>query len=276
MIELSGIYFGTIVEVLPPGDPKNRGEYQYEYMVEVAMPLYANLPTRCIRMDPCGGGLYNYDDIILGTGYMVFVAFPMQDHSVGLILGGARKHSDKQRVDGALRAERRFNEILQGVSQDGTWSVKHESTVIPVGPSLTVGNGLIEMKDGGVTGTGLLEQSISIDRLTNTISINAGTWNVDAKAAATINVIGNCNISCLNATVDAKLNANINATNVNVKAKLNAKVEANLIASIKGQFVHLNASVPGIIGQVITTATQPTCYITGIPFQGSKSVFAGD
>jgi hypothetical protein len=112
----SGIYVGTISAVYPPSHALNSDhKYQYVYEVVVSTDLYAYLPVRCIRMDPGGGGIYNYDDLIFTTGQQVFIGFPFKDTSVAVILGGKREEPSPQTEEGTIRWKRRMNEINQSI-----------------------------------------------------------------------------------------------------------------------------------------------------------------
>lgn len=275
----SGIYLGTITEVFPPSHSFNDSEgYQYVYEVVVATDMYSYLPVRCVKMDLGCGGIYNYDDLILNVGQVVYIGFPFLDTARGVILGGKRSEPSPQEEDGAIRAKRRFNEINQSISFKGVWKLEHLSKLIPVGPSITLDKDKILINDGGISGQSgdSTAQSIEIDARNNTIKINSGEWTIQATKGVTINVTaGDVKVSCINATVDAKQNAKVTAKmNVDVEAGVNATVKAKVNATVEATQILLNSKGLPLDG-VITTTTQPACYVTGIPFRGSLSVLAG-
>ena len=277
----SGVYVGTIQEVYPPGHNLNetRG-YQYMYEVAVVTELSAFLPVKCVRVDPIGGE-FNYDDLILVVGQQVFLGFPFEDSTRGVILGSSRQVDEDQEVDGDVRWKRRLNEIDQSISFDGVWKLGHKSTSLLgaefYGPSITVSKDILLIDDGGVNGDQTSPQTVEVDARNRTIKINSGEWTLQAESGVTINVsAGDVSVSCLNASVDAKQEATVKAgTNVSVDAGANAKVTAGGNAAIEGSQVFLNSKGLPLDG-VITTKTQPTCYVTGIPFKGSTTVLAGE
>jgi phage gp45-like len=269
-----GTYFGTVDEVLAPNNKKNTSKYQYEYIVNVKGDRYAIVPVRCMMMDSSGGGLYNYGETILTVGAMVFVTFPGGDTSVGVIIGAARKFQEKQEIsEKGSRFKKRFNEIDNIIDTKGKWSVGHTSVAVPTGPKVELDRDSIKINDGGMLGTGIDAQSVEIDRKSKKITIKAGEWTLDVSKNATINIIGNAKISCLNATIDAKMNVKVSATNAEVTAKNKVTVDAKREVSVKARTIKLNADT--MPGDVLTSLTQPSCYVTGIPFVGSQTVKAG-
>lgn len=275
----SGIYLGTITEVFPPSHSFNDSDgYQYVYEVVVATDMYSYLPVRCVRMDQGGGGIYNYDDLILHVGQVVYIGFPFIDTARAVILGGKRTEPSPQEEDGVIRAKKRFNEINQSISFKGVWKIEHSSALFPVGPSITLDKDKILINDGGVSGQAndSTSQSVEIDARNNTIKIKSGDWTIQATKGVTINVsAGDVKVSCINAVVDAKQNAKVTAKmNVDVEAGVNATVKAKVKATVEAKQILLNSKGLPLDG-VITTSTQPSCYVTGIPFRGSGSVLAG-
>lgn len=271
----TGIYFGTIQEVFPPSSSDNSSKYQYEYLVDIKAARYGTVPSKCIRVDPTGGHLFNYDDIILSVGATVFVAFPNGVTTIGIILGGTRKvaSAQKEEEEGTPRRHQRFNEIEQIINPAGDYILRHSSVNISKGPNFNLNRDIIKIDDGGFFGQGVGSQSIEFDRLGRTVTVNAGTLTIEVKKGATLNVIGDVTIDCFNATVNAKADVKVSGLNITLESKTKAVLDAKLEASIKAQIIKLNGD--GVPGQVITTLTQPTCYVTGIPFQGSKTVLAG-
>jgi hypothetical protein len=84
-------------------------------------------------------------------------------------------------------------------------------------------------------------EKIVLDRVNKIMTIEANRWTVIVNGDASIKAQGNV-------TVEAGGNADVKAENV---------------------------TLAGEDGGVLTTATQPTCYVTGIPFKGSGKVKAG-
>lgn len=268
----TGTYFGTVNEILAPSDKRNISKYQYEYIVNVKGDRYSIVPARCIALDNSGGGLLNYEETILPLNAMVYVNFPGGDTSVGLILGASRKAPEKQEEAG-VRYKKRFNSIDNIIDKTGKWTIRHKSEFVPQGPKIELDKDAIKIDDGGMLGTGIDAQSVEIDRKSKKITIKAGEWTLDVSKNATINILGNAKISCLNATVDAKLNVKVTATNAEVIAKNKVKVDAKREVSVKARTIKLNADT--MPGDVLTSLTQPSCYVTGIPFLGSQTVKAG-
>jgi phage gp45-like len=268
----TGTYFGTVDEVLAPGSKRNASKYQYEYIVNLKGDRYSIVPTRCIALDNSGGGIFNYEETVLALGAMVYVTFPGGDTSVGLIIGASRKAPEKQEEAGS-RYKKRFNEIENIINKDGKWSIGYKSAIITQGPKVELDKDSIKINDGGMLGTGVDAQSVEIDRKSKKITIKAGEWTLDVSKNATINIIGNAKISCLNATVDAKMNVKVSATNAEVTAKNKVTVDAKREVSVKARTIKLNADT--MPGDVLTSLTQPSCYVTGIPFLGSQTVKAG-
>ena len=279
----SGIYLGTIQEVYPPSHELNpTGGYQYVYEVAIVTDLVAYLPVKCVKMDSIGG-LYNYDDIILSTGQQVYVGFPFKgDTSLGIILGSSRQEETNQDEEGPIRWKKRLNQINESVSFEGVWKIGHVSEPIPtqtfLGPNITLDKDVLLIDDGGVDGSGNNSQSVEVDARNRTIKINSGEWTLQAESGVTINVsAGDVNVSCLNAKVEAKQSVNVKASAgpVSVESGSNVSVKANGQASIEATQVLLNSKGLPLDG-VLTTKTQPTCYVTGIPFRGSTKVLAGE
>lgn len=273
----SGVYVGTIVDVLPPSHPLNDSKgYQYIYEVAVATEKYAYLPVWCIRMDITGGGVFNFEDVILGKGNQVFMAFPFEDTSKGVILGGPREETNPVKEEGLIRWEKRFNEISQSISFDGVWKLQYKTEVLTSGPSMTLSKDTILIDDGGPTATGIDSQYIEVDPKNKTIKIKSGEWTLEAKTGVTINVAsGDVSINCVNTSISSRQSIDVKAASGDVSVEgLNVNVKAKKQAVVEGTQILLNSKMNPLNG-VITTTTQPTCYVTGIPFRGSTTVLAG-
>lgn len=272
-MSIGGITFGTILEVYPPNHKNNISKFQYEYLVSCANELQSSVESQCVKADMFTGGIFNYSDVTLGVGYTVFVAFPLGDTSTGVIMGCSRKEASVMPEEGGIRHKQRFNDIESYINHAGEWGIGYVSADIPVGPNVKLTKDDYTISDGGTAGDGSDAQSVLIDRVGGKITINSGDWDLTVNRQANINVTGDLNISCANAKVESKGDVEVKATNAKVDAKLNVEVKAGIQAKVNAKFVKLNAD--GIAGQVLTTATQPVCYVTGIPFIGSFSVLAG-
>lgn len=273
---MRGVYFGTVREVWPPSSGQNQSKFQYEYQVDVIAPPYATLPVRCVRVDPTCGSLLNYDDVILEAGFFVFVMFPMGDLSAGIIIGGARKNPNPQEEpDGYTRWKRVFRWIQQSINSSGDYTMQHISEKFKAGPSFFLNSSFIKFDDGGPAGDGKDSQNLIFDRENKKLTIKAGTWDVEVESGATINVTGgDITVNCENAKLNARKNVNVKSVDATVKASGNITATAGGQAKVKAMHVLLNSELNPLNG-IITTKTQPTCYITGIPFKGSKTVLAG-
>jgi len=277
----SGIFSGFIQEVLPPSDDFNETEYQYEYMVTISTDLGAQVPVRCVKMDYGFGGIDGYEDEILGVGHTVFVMFPNTKGGCGLIMGGSR-NSINPVVEAGVRWRKRFKTIDQMVDKNGNYIVayKEEDATGPndlssFGPNVIIEKDHVRIQSGdgqdGAAYAGGLVDSIIIHGDTRTISIITENWNVRVAKNCTIFVEGDCDIKAKNLTAIIANSADIKAGELSAKVLRGAKIDVMGNADINALQINLN----GKLGGVITTATQPTCYVTGIPFNGSKTVKAG-
>jgi len=275
----SGIYLGTITEAYNPEHESNESAgYQYIYEVVVATDKFSYLPVRCVKMDAMAGGVFNYEDIILGVGQQVFIAFPFSDTSRGVILGGSREEAESQFIDegSGIRWKMRFNEIDQSISYKGVWTLGHVSKNKTKGPSYYLDDKSILIDDGGVSGDGSESQFIKLDAENNKIEISSGEWTVTVAKGATLNVDGDVNLTCDNAVVDAKSSVSVKtkAADVSIESGVNINIKAKGVANVEAtQIRHNSNGVP--LDGVLTMTTQPTCYVTGIPFKGSTTVLAG-
>lgn len=270
MDKLHGIYFGTIDAVYPISHELNRGKYQYEYRVIITADLYSQLPVKCIRVDPNYGNFNGYDDQILEVGYRVFVQFPNGDPTVGLIVSGARFHPVPQTGTEGVYKRWRFGPIQMAVTAAGRWEVHVRPAANgPKFSNIYMDEDGVFIGDAGLLGEG--QDFIKIDLKSRSITMNAASKFTINCRDADILAIGKVDLTCID--LDAKIaqTAKISALKLEARIATEAKIEVFGVADIKAQVIKLN----GELGGVITTATQPTCYITGIPFKGSKTVKAG-
>jgi len=265
--EFYGVFVGTIEEVLPPGSNGNISGYQYEYQVAINTEKYSRLVAKCIKMDYSGGSESNFEDEILESNSRVFVEFPNGDVSMGIIIGGSRSYPLAQPDEGILW-RKRFNLVDQTIDNDGVYSVGIRPIVEgPIGTHITMDESSVTIGDGKELPT---QDSIIVDQASQTITVTCGTWEVKALKEANITVIGDVTVKCknLNATVlgDASLKAkSLDVTalgEINIKSAQGINMDSLQISMNKGA------------GNVITTLTTPSCYITGIPFVGSPTVRA--
>lgn len=266
-MNFSGMFFGTITEVFPPDSEQNKSGYQYEYQVSVIGHLYSTVPVRAIVMDTFPH-LYNSEERTLDKGSKVFLMFPKNDPAYGVIIGGSRSRPETMKTTKRSVYRNRINETEYEVGDEGELSLRlRDKADGPIGAELELTKQKItlymdkEAEDNG----------IEINKLTKKITIKTGEWEVTTERGVTLNVGGDAKV-----TVSGK--AELIAGDVSVKSKsLKATVAGNAEVTVAGklkakaQFIELN----GEVGGVLTTETQPTCYVTGIPFVGSMTVKAG-
>ena len=257
-MELNSMYFGTIEKVMSPADSFNVSKYQYEYIVTVTCDLYSQMPVRCIALDPFGS--FNaFQDSVFAVGHRVFVMFPKGDRTLGVILGGSRFYGPKTDPSLGLHLKKRFNEVVETYSKEGAWSIVSDD-----GPNLHVKKTQIVLDDS----TG---EKIVLDKAAKKITIDCQDWEVTVKGKATINVTGAATVSAASADVNISGKANVKAGSANIEASGEVAVKAGGDVKVDGSTVKLN----GGSGEVLTTTTQPRCYVTGAPFIGAPTVKAG-
>lgn len=266
----NGLFFGSVSEVIPPDDNRNTNKSQYEYEVILTGNLYSQMYVRCIAMDPFGGGELNADDIILDTGSRVFLMFPRNDPQMGVIMGGSRQRNTPQKTEGVgPRRLTRFNEVQQEITADGEYelSIRADEDSDPEA-ELKVTREAITLDTHPLIGN----TSVKLDRENKTITIKTKDMVIELEGNKTLNVVGDASIK-----VGGKADITI-AGDASIKAKkLVAEFiqEAEIKAAQKVSVDALEVNLAGKEGQILTTATQPTCYVTGIPFKGSLKVKAG-
>lgn len=257
-IQLHGMFFGTIDQVLSPSHPFNVSKYQYEYIVLVTCDLYSQMQVRCIAMDPFGS-FNGYQDTVFDTGHRVFVMFPKGDRTLGVILGGSRFYGPATDVNLGLHLKRRFNEIEESFTKKGAYTVVSDD-----GPSLQLTKTNISLDDDS-------GEKIVLDKTAKKITIECKDWQVEVKGSCTINVAGPANISAAEANIMIEGKADIKTGEASIDASGSVAVKAGGTVKVDGSVVKLN----GGTGMILTTMTQPRCYVTGVPFIGTPTVKAG-
>jgi hypothetical protein len=265
-----GMFFGTIQKVYKPSDSKNVNKHQYEYDVVITMEPYCQIPVRCIKNDPSCGSSVNFEDEILDTGQRVFVEFPLADRTMGVIVGGSRSLF-LGTVEEDIKWIKCFNLFEQKVDKDGVWEVKSylDPLKVTVGGNISINKQKVRIGDNKTLSA--LEDYIEFDGASGKITIKAGTWEVSVLQSANITVIGDVSIKCKNANVVSTGTVDVKAQTVNVTALKEINLKSASAVNIDSASISMNKG----LGQVITTLSQPTCYVTGLPFMGSTTVKAG-
>jgi hypothetical protein len=256
MDKLDGFYLGTIEETIYPEDPRNTTKYQIQYIVNLTIESYSQTRVLCIVQDRFGG-LDDFEDITLRAGIMVFVQFPRGDPSIGVITGCPRRYTKNQSLANGRYWKKRFNKITQSVDQQTNWKVEHD-----LGNYITITPTQIIIDDGKLN-------KFTIDQ-TGKITVDSGDLEINVKKNANITIVGDCTIKAKKVDLTAK-DVNVTCKKLDATVAGDASITAAKEVSITGSQIKLN----GEIGDVLTTASQPTCYVTGIPFMGSQTVKAG-
>lgn len=266
-MSFEGMFYGTIEQVFPPDHQQNLSKYQYEYQVLMIGDLYSTVPIRAIYMDSFPH-VYGSEERILDKGSKVFIQFPRNMSSVGVIVGGSRSRPEAMATSSRAVLRNRINETEYEVGEDGELTLRLRNLPDgPIGPEIEMTKDAISIYADKL----LSNNGIVIDRTAKKISILTGDWSVTTTGDATLTIAGD-------ASINVKGAANVNASEVSVKTKkLSATVLGNAEVTVSGkltakaQFIELNGSTGG----VLTTESQPTCYVTGVPFMGSLTVKAG-
>jgi hypothetical protein len=261
---LQGFYFGTVEEVVLPTDQKSASKYQTEYIVSVIVgDTFSSMEVRCIIIDEFGSPK-DYNDKKLEPGYKVFVAFPRGDRTFGVILGGSRFFPTPQ-ADAGRNAERRYREFTTTHADDGSYTMKSDA-----GPNLKIEKSKITIDDSN-------GDTIVFDKANRSLTVTAKDSTVTMKdpdgnpASMTINVDGLVTINAKTATVKIEGTATVTAKEASIDTSGDTKVKASGKVTVDGKTVELN----GATGDILTTETQPFCFVSGIPFVGSTKVKAG-
>lgn len=225
---MRGIYFGIVEEVRPPEHPLNTSKYQYIYVVAVKGDARCTLPTPCIKADPFGN-INDYEDSTLAVGAKVFVVFPNNDSTLGVIIASARRYKSPMDVNLGHRSIKRFNEIEQSFNKDGSYQINsiNGPSVLIEKQKITISNLQTNPSDGKSTEEGSPE-TITLDSVNKTLTINArnlqiiidnasggdGNLTISVAGDTTLNVKGNITATCKDATVTASGTAIVEGTEV--------------------------------------------------------------
>lgn len=258
--KFGGLYLGVVDSFLKPSDKLNRSKTEYEYDLTITMDNFTQIPVKHARRMDLSGGPDSHSDETLDVGQKVYVMFLQGMVTHPIIIGMFRQHLKPIDESKGRHKSSRFNQITQEVDQFGNYSVKSDA-----GPNATVKVFEITLDDS-------VGESIKLDKAAKKMTINAGEWEVNITGNAKITVAKDAEIKVdgnMKATV-AK-NLDVSAKDVNVKASGETKVKSSKDITVDGKTIKLN----GGGGKVITTSTQKTCYVTGIPFKGVSKVKAG-
>ena len=265
MSRLDNIYLGIIDKVIPPGDPSNTTQFfQYQYSVLVTGDYQAIFPVICSVMSPVAGR-DKVEESILSTGLRVFVVFPSGGSpACGLIIGCARQYIKPQDITRGKYWERRYNLITETIASDNTWQVKHD-----LGMFMKVEGQKITVSDLGGNSV-VINAGLPGGLAGGSIDVNCNALNITVKGDASIKATGAVSVIAKDVSVKA--------TTVDVKSiSMTATVlkDVSLTAGtvdVQAVSINLNSYTGGM---VLTTMSQPVCYVTGIPFVGTPLVKAG-
>lgn len=269
MYSLPGLYVAVIVEIIPPNSAKSQTKYQYEYQVSLTLDGYIQQQYRCITSDGYLGAVYDFEDRVLDVNSRILVMFPNGIPTLGVIIGALRRAKIAPKMEGSgPRYLKHFRNTEQEITSNGELYLRTLSQ--DTGPTASE----ISLSRENLKLTSNKDNSnnyINLDDASNKITIKAYNLEITVEKDKTVTIggdakikaSGNIVIECADATIKAKkLNANISGS-AEIKVSNNATIDAKKI------------SLAGQEGQVLTTATQPTCYVTGLPFKGSSKIFAG-
>lgn len=267
MKDFSGTFFGIIEQVFPPDHKLNQSKYQYEYQVVMTGDLYCTLPVRAIVMDRFPH-LYNSEEIVLDKGSKVFLLFPRNNSSYGVIIGGSRSRPEAMQTTKRAVYRNRINETEYEVGDEGELSLRlRDQPDGIIGAELELTKEQVTLYADKL----LQDNGIKLDRKGRKMTFTTGDWEVLATGDAKLTIAGDADIKVAGS---AKITAKeVDVKSQSLKATIlgNAEVKVAGKLSAKAQFIELN----GEVGGVLTTETQPACYVTGIPFMGSLTVKAG-
>lgn len=277
---LTGLHFGTIEKVVPPSDDKNESKTQYEYEVNITIDRFASIPVKCILMDRFGGWYDEYEDRILTAGTSVFVMMPRGNRVTGVIIGMPRMSTVAQTeptgkpladppystASPGFPSSRRYEKYFLNFTETyeknttlGEWTFKHD-----LGPFIKVEGTKVTISNGAT-------ETITIGE--GSVTVEAVDAKIDAKKSVEVKALGgDINVTATIGNVNVKANeVKVNCKTVDVKCK-DAKIVANKVDIKALSGIDLNKILGGM---VLTTMTQPTCYVSGIPFKGVPNVKAG-
>lgn len=253
------IALATVTKVVKPEDIENRSQKQFEYdLLAFGEAGSRTALQRAVWMDQFADE-DDYEYRTLRPGTRVVVALPKGEMLAPIIIGCLRSADYTQDPADGMNWTRRFQEIVTNINRFGEWSVTSDD-----GPNIRIEKQIVHLGDGE-------KQSVIIDKENKKITIDAGDFDVTVTGNATINVTGAVTLNCESADVIASKNITAKCKDLDVKASGKTKIKASKDVEIDGKKVKMNKGT----GKVITTETQPSCYVTGIPFKGSETVKAG-
>lgn len=253
------VTLATVTKVVGPDSADSKSKKRLEYDLLSFGKDGARTEIRsAVQLDRFADA-DDYEYRVLRPGARVVVVFPKGEVLAPIIIGCLTGAGHSQKLGDGVNWTRRFQEITSNINRFGEWSVTSDD-----GPNIRVEKEIIILDASN-------GQKITIDKTNKKITVDAGDFNVTVTGNATINVTGNVTLSCDKATITAKGNADVSCKDLNVTAKGKANIKASGKVSLKGSVAEINGSD----GDILTTTTQPTCYVTGIPFQGSSKAKAG-
>lgn len=269
MYSLNSLYVGEIVEVIPTTSEKNKNKYQYEYTVSIAVEGFVQQKCRCVALDGYIGSFYDFEESVLDVGSRILVMFPNGIPNIGIIMGGLRKTNIPFKVEGkGPRYLKHFRETEQEISSKGIMSFRTlTKNTGPVAAEVSLTKETLELSSSKKSN----KNFIMLDEKNDKITIKSGEMEITVTKDNNVNITGNAKVKVGGSVTIECGDATIKAKNLNANISGSAKIKVNQTATIDAQKINL----AGQDGQVLTTTTQPTCYVTGVPFRGSSKVFAG-
>lgn len=201
---------GTVQEVLPPSNPKNRSKVQYEYIVAAVGELNSHKSLHCILRDHYGG-INDFETFTLKMGQRVTVSCVQGNPDSSVIIGGVQNTTTATPEVLGHFWMNRFNNITRSVTSASEYYIKNDS-----GTSVSVQTDQIVINDANanqivvnqaaknITITDSKGESIVIDQAANTITINAKTLNVNVSGDMAAKVSGKATIDATNINLNGE------------------------------------------------------------------------
>lgn len=256
---MDGLYYGTVQQVFPPGSTQNLNKYQYEYSLVVTMEDQSQMPVaHAIRRDEFGSA-DDFDDAVLDVNQKVLVMFPRGRGNIAIIMGAIRNSPIKTADAMAYHCLRRFNGVEVSTDKDGNWKVKSDK-----GPNLQVNIASIVLDDSA-------GESITLDKAGKVLTIKANKLVVQVQGDASVEATGAVSVKAKSLSAEVGGEASIKAKSLTANVDGDARIKAKGNCEVDGAKIELN----GGAGKIVTTATHPVDFVTGIPIQGVPTVKAG-
>lgn len=220
------LYVGTVQAVYPPGDPQNLNRFQHEYAVAALGDNFNQIPMGHVIKGDQYGAVDEYCDAILEVGQKVLVAV-LKDMSQPIIVSAIRNSANPTSASLGHFYRHRYRYVTTLIDSSGNHSVTSDA-----GPSAQVNQSSVVLDDSN-------GDSITLDKESQTITVNAGTWNVVVQDAASIQVQGDCSIQ---ASGDVSVQSE---GDVSVQAMGSATVEAAENVTVTAA-ASVSLSAPGI------------------------------